>query len=81
MSETTFDTVARLIGPFDRKGVALSPATTFQGELEWDSLTVMDFVAAVEDDHEHAGGDRDGRPIGRCGREAEGLTAPYRNPA
>ena len=49
-SESTYDTVTRLIGPFNRKGVALTPATTFQGDLEWDSLTVMDFVAAVEDD-------------------------------
>lgn len=50
MTEQTFDTVARLTEPFNKKGVALSPATTFQGDLEWDSLTVMDFVAAVEDD-------------------------------
>ncbi|MGI4732703.1 MAG: acyl carrier protein [Janthinobacterium lividum] len=49
-NETTYDTVVRLIAPFDKKGVALSPATTFQGDLEWDSLTVMDFVAAVEDE-------------------------------
>ena len=50
MSESTYETVTRLIAPFDRKGVALSPGTTFQGDLEWDSLTVMDFVAAVEDE-------------------------------
>ena len=25
-------------------------ATTFQHDLEWDSLTVMDFVSAVEDE-------------------------------
>ena len=37
------------IAPFNKKGVALTEATTFQGDLEWDSLTVMDFVAAVED--------------------------------
>ena len=30
--------------------MALSDATTFQGDLEWDSLTVMDFVAAIEDE-------------------------------
>jgi acyl carrier protein len=48
--QQTFDTVARLIEPFNRKGVALSEATTFQGDLEWDSLTVMDFVAAIEDE-------------------------------
>ncbi len=39
-----------LIEPFNAKGVALSGATTFAGDLEWDSLTVMDFVAAVEDE-------------------------------
>jgi acyl carrier protein len=42
--------IAALIEPFNKKGVALSDATTFQHDLEWDSLTVMDFVAAVEDE-------------------------------
>ena len=37
------------IEPFNKKGVTLTEATTFQGDLEWDSLTVMDFVAAIED--------------------------------
>ncbi|WP_174297841.1 acyl carrier protein [Sphingomonas bacterium] len=50
MSDSTYDTVARLIAPFNKKGVALTPATGFQGDLEWDSLTVMDFVASVEDE-------------------------------
>lgn len=45
-----FDTVAAQIEPFNKKGVSLSDATTFQGDLEWDSLTVMDFVAAIEDE-------------------------------
>ena len=45
-----YDTVTAQIEPFNKKGVALSDATTFQGDLEWDSLTVMDFVASVEDD-------------------------------
>lgn len=44
------DTVTGLIEPFNKKGVALSDATTFQGDLEWDSLTVMDFVASIEDE-------------------------------
>ena len=48
--QQTFDKVAELIEPFNKKGVALTEATTFQGDLEWDSLTVMDFVAAVEDE-------------------------------
>jgi acyl carrier protein len=44
------DTVTRLIEPFNKKGVALSDDTSFAGDLEWDSLTVMDFVAAIEDE-------------------------------
>ena len=48
--QQTFDKVAELIEPFNKKGVTLSEATTFQGDLEWDSLTVMDFVAAIEDE-------------------------------
>jgi acyl carrier protein len=45
-----FETVTGLIQPFNKKQVALSDATTFQQDLEWDSLTVMDFVAAIEDE-------------------------------
>ena len=48
--QSIYDTVAAQIEPFNKKGVALSDATTFQGDLEWDSLTVMDFVAAIEDE-------------------------------
>ena len=48
--QTVSDQIATLIDPFNKKGVALSDATTFQHDLEWDSLTVMDFVAAVEDE-------------------------------
>lgn len=44
------DAVTRQIAPFNKKGIALTEATTFQGDLEWDSLTVMDFVAAIEDE-------------------------------
>ena len=47
------DTKARidtLIEPFNKKGVAITEDTTFAGDLEWDSLTVMDFVAAIEDE-------------------------------
>jgi acyl carrier protein len=47
-----FDTIAAQIEPFNKKGVALSESTTFAGDLEWDSLTVMDFVAAIEDEFE-----------------------------
>jgi acyl carrier protein len=45
-----FERVAEQIEPFNKKGVELTEATTFAGDLEWDSLTVMDFVAAIEDE-------------------------------
>ena len=48
--DETFAKVAELIEPFNRKGVPLTDATTFAGDLEWDSLVVMDFVASVEDE-------------------------------
>jgi acyl carrier protein len=48
--DQTFDKVAQLIAPFNKKGVALDESTTFAGDLEWDSLIVMDFVASVEDE-------------------------------
>jgi acyl carrier protein len=48
--EQTFAKVAELIEPFNKKGVVLTDATTFAGDLEWDSLVVMDFVASVEDE-------------------------------
>ena len=50
--QTIFDTVTAQIAPFNKKGIAVTDATTFQGDLEWDSLTVMDFVAAIEDEFE-----------------------------
>ena len=42
--------IAALIAPFNKKGVVITDASTFAGDLEWDSLTVMDFVAAIEDE-------------------------------
>jgi len=50
--QAVFESVTAQIEPFNKKGVALSESTTFAGDLEWDSLTVMDFVAAVEDEFE-----------------------------
>jgi acyl carrier protein len=41
--------IVTLIAPHNRKGVAVTPSTTFATDLEWDSLTVMDFVAEMED--------------------------------
>jgi acyl carrier protein len=48
--EQIVETVKAQIEPFNKKGVTLTEGTTFQGDLEWDSLTVMDFVAAIEDE-------------------------------
>ena len=42
--------IARLIEPFNKKSVEVTESTRFAQDLEWDSLTVMDFVASVEDE-------------------------------
>lgn len=42
--------IRELIAPFNKKEVAVTDGTTFAGDLEFDSLTVMDFVAAIEDE-------------------------------
>ncbi|MEO8547637.1 MAG: acyl carrier protein [Sphingomicrobium sp.] len=42
--------IRKLIEPFNKKGIAVTEATRFAQDLEWDSLTVMDFVASVEDE-------------------------------
>jgi acyl carrier protein len=39
-----------LIEPFNKKAVEILGSTRFAQDLEWDSLTVMDFVASVEDE-------------------------------
>ncbi len=48
--DATAEKIAALIAPFNKKGIAITDATTFAGDLEFDSLTVMDFVAAIEDE-------------------------------
>ena len=50
MTDSISDTVHRLIEPFNQKKVAVTDATRFAQDLEWDSLTVLDFVANVEDE-------------------------------
>ncbi len=45
----TYEAVIAQIEPFNKKGVVVSEATSFMRDLEWDSLTIMDFVAAIED--------------------------------
>lgn len=46
----TYEAIKAQIEEFNKKGVDITEATTFAGDLEWDSLTVMDFVAAIEDE-------------------------------
>ena len=48
--DETYAKILSLIEPFNKKGVEATPATRFAQDLEWDSLTVMDFVASVEDE-------------------------------
>ncbi|MEP0189151.1 MAG: acyl carrier protein [Erythrobacter sp.] len=51
MDSAEVDTRIRaLIEPFNKKGVEIGDATTFANDLEFDSLTVMDFVAEIEDE-------------------------------
>lgn len=51
MSQTNiFDTLCSLIAPFNKKNAALTRTTTFANDLEFDSLTVMDLVAEIEDE-------------------------------
>ena len=45
-----FDKTLEMIEPFNKKGVAITEATRFAQDLEWDSLTVLDFVANIEDE-------------------------------
>jgi acyl carrier protein len=48
--QETYAKVVELIDPFNKKGVTVTEATRFAQDLEWDSLTVLDFVANIEDE-------------------------------
>jgi acyl carrier protein len=48
--QQTYAKVVELIAPFNKKGIAITEATRFAADLEWDSLTVLDFVANTEDE-------------------------------
>ena len=48
--DQTSERVRALIEPFNKKGAEVSEATSFARDLEWDSLTVLDFVAHIEDE-------------------------------
>ncbi len=43
-------TILAQIEPFNKKGIAVDERTRFAQDLEWDSLTVLDFVANIEDE-------------------------------
>ncbi len=45
-----FARICELIAPLNRKHIALGETSSFANDLEMDSLTVMDFVAAIEDE-------------------------------
>ena len=49
-NEEIRNSILALIGPFNKKGIELAPETTFAVDLDLDSLTVMDLVAAIEDE-------------------------------
>ena len=48
--QETDQRIRTLIEPFNKKGIEISEETRFTDDLEFDSLTVMDFVAAIEDE-------------------------------
>ena len=48
--EQTLAKVLALIEPFNKKGIVVAEQTRFAQDLEWDSLTVLDFVANIEDE-------------------------------
>ncbi len=49
-SDEIYTRVAEQVEAFNKKGIPVTPETRFQQDLEWDSLTVLDFVATVEDE-------------------------------
>ncbi|MBT6035821.1 MAG: acyl carrier protein [Kordiimonadaceae bacterium] len=50
-SSTTeiFEQIREILSPFNQKGVEIETSTTFATDLELDSLSVMDLLAAIED--------------------------------
>jgi acyl carrier protein len=49
-SDDTYGRVKAQVDNFNKKAVPVTPDTRFQQDLEWDSLTVLDFVASIEDE-------------------------------
>ena len=48
--DDTHARIIKLIEPINTKGIEVTASTRFAQDLEWDSLTVMDVVASVEDE-------------------------------
>jgi len=44
-----FDQICELMAPYNQKSLTLETGTTFAHDLELDSLSVMDMLAAIED--------------------------------
>jgi acyl carrier protein len=47
--ETTFETLSRLLQPFNSGNIEIKPETDISADLNIDSVSVMDFVMEVED--------------------------------
>ncbi|MEM8798835.1 MAG: acyl carrier protein [Pseudomonadota bacterium] len=48
--DTILGKIIGLVSQFNPKGIEIVPTTTFSDDLSLDSLTVMDLVAAIEDE-------------------------------
>ncbi len=49
-TDDIYTRVKEQVDTFNTKGIPVTPETRFQQDLEWDSLTVLDFVASIEDE-------------------------------
>ena len=47
-----FSAICTLTTPFNTKGIDMVRETSFSMDLDLDSLTVMDLVAAIEDEYD-----------------------------
>ncbi len=50
MTDDVFDRLTGVIAAYNKKGAPLALTTRFATDLEFDSLTVMDLVASIEDE-------------------------------
>jgi len=49
-NDEIYTRICRLVAPFNAKQVELAPQTSFAADLEFDSVSVMDLVAEIEDE-------------------------------